>query len=128
MSLERLIDEACEENDIVTPLNFLACVMSGSDPRGVSAIWKLIEGIEEENFGEMPTEEQWEQVIEVVELNYKSKPVDLNSSQRAATLLAEYKHPKRKAKEGDDTSINDSVPELTPTEFNLFKEWFNGGF
>ena len=53
-----------DDNDINAeePLEFLAKVMHGVDPRQKSEILQLVDTIEEENFGDPPTEEQWDSI------------------------------------------------------------------
>lgn len=128
MDIKEQIDEVCEINGISEPLNFLASLMAGKDPRSTSKIWDLIQVIEDENFGDVPTDEQWEEVIQIVRSQYEPEPVDLLTSQKAANTLAEYRHSKRKSIELSTGNGNMEVPELTDGEFDMFEEWFNEQF
>ncbi len=128
MNLESAVSKVCKDVDIEGPLKFLASVMSGVDPRRVSHIWQLVQIIEEENFGDPPTNDQWEEIVEAVERDYEPSPVDLVSSQRAAITLAEYQHPKRKSVEVIGEGGKVEVPKLTDDELDLFEAWFNDQF
>lgn len=128
MGIEEQVSEVCEAQGVSEPLNFLASIMAGKDPRAISRVWELVQAIEEENFGDVPTDDQWEELISIVEKDYEPAPVDLITSQKAATTLAEYRHPKRKSIELSGEHGKVEVPELTNSEFDLFEEWFNDQF
>ena len=128
MDVEEQISVACEDQGVTEPLSFLTSLMAGRDPRYNSLVWELVQTIEEENFGDCPNESQWEELISIVETSYKPKPVDITTSQKAATTLAEYRHPKRKSIELSSTNGAIDVPDLTETEFDLFEEWFSDQF
>lgn len=128
MNVEEQISVACEEQGVAEPLSFLTSLMAGKDPRYNSLVWELVQEIEEENFGDCPNNEQWEELISIVEAAYKPKPVDIATSQKAATTLAEYRHPKRKSIELSTNGGTVEVPDLTSAEFDLFEEWFDDQF
>lgn len=128
MDIKEQIDEVCDANGISEPLSFLASLMAGKDPRSKSEIWDLIQVIEDENFGDAPSDEQWSEVVKIVEKEYEQEPVDLMTSQKAANTLAEYRHSKRKSIELTTGGGNIEVPELTDKEFDMFEEWFNDQF
>lgn len=128
MGIKEQIDEVCEASGISEPLSFLASLMAGKDPRSTSRIWALVQVIEDENFGDVPTDEQWEEIVKLVEAEYEPEPVDLITSQKAANTLAEYRHPKRKSIELTSEGGNMEVPELTEGEFDAFEAWFNDQF
>jgi hypothetical protein len=110
------------------PLEFLAQVMAGIDPRQKSEILQLIDTIEEENFGDPPDEEQWESIKRVVKLYYTHQPVPLGVSAAAARTIAEYKHAKRKSLEITETGAKAVVTDLTDEELDLFEAWFNAQY
>ena len=128
MSEPDLLDDTPEDDIEQKPLQFLEAVMSGIDPRENSRVWEIVQTIEAENFGDPPTMEQWEGLVSAVEVEYKPRPVDLGTSQRAAITLAEYYHPKRKSVEVSQSGEAVQTPELTEQEFELFEEWFNEQF
>lgn len=119
-----------DDNDVNAkePLEFLAKVMDGVDPRQKSEILQLIDTIEEENFGDPPDEEQWESIKRVVKQHYTHQVVPLSVSAAAARTIAEYRHAKRKSLEITELGTKVAVTPLTPEEFELFEVWFNDQF
>lgn len=116
-----------DDNDINAeePLEFLAKVMHGVDPRQKSEILQLVDTIEEENFGDPPTEEQWDSIKRVVKRLYTHQPVPLGVSAAAARTIAEYRHAKRKSLEITEGGARVAITDLTDAELDLFEVWFN---
>ena len=116
-----------DDNDVNAkePLEFLAKVMDGVDPRQKSDILQLIDTIEEENFGDPPDEEQWESIKRVVKQHYTHQPVPLGQSAAAARTIAEYRHAKRKSLEITEVGAKAAITDLTDAELELFEAWFN---
>jgi hypothetical protein len=110
------------------PLEFLAKVMSGVDPRQRSELLKLIDTIEEENFGDPPDEEQWEAIKRTVSLYHEYQPVPLGLSTAAARTIAEYMHAKRKSLEISEHGAHAAVTPLEADELDLFEAWFHDQF
>lgn len=125
MSVSDPLVDLPDDEEQKEPLEFLAQVMSGIDPRQKSEILQLVETIEAENFGDPPDEEQWDQLKRLVERLYKHQPVALAVSAAAARTIAEYKHAKRKSLEISESGAAAEVTELTDTELELFEAWFH---
>lgn len=128
MSSPDLTLEDDNEPEGQEPLEFLAQVMSGIDPRQKSEILRVIDTIEEENFGDPPDEEQWELIKRTVHQFYKHQPVPLGVSAAAARTIAEYKHAKRKSLEITEHAARAEVSDLTDAELELFEVWFNAQY
>lgn len=128
MAAPDLVQVACEEQGAIEPLEFLAALVAGVDPRDRSDILKLVDTIEEENFGDPPDPDQWEQLVNLVRRQYKHTPVPVTTSSAAARTLAEYQHAKRKSIELLTQGAAAQVTDLTPEELELFEAWFNDQF
>lgn len=122
------VEQICAAKGAKEPLEFLAALVAGHDPRELSRIYTMAEAIEEENFGDPPTDEQWEELLQTIRQLYKYAPVGVGVSKSAATTLAEYQHPKRKSIELAGTASLVEVTPLTPEELDLFEEWFHAQF
>lgn len=128
MAGKEATDEVCRAKGAPEPLEFLASLAAGVDPRTLSDVYIVAQQIEDDNFGGPPTTEQWEELLAIIERDYKQAPVPLGISKAAATTLAEYQHPKRKSIELAMNGPAASIPPLTAEELDLFEEWFNGQF
>jgi len=116
------------ESSAAEPLKFLAALMNGTDPREFSSVYTMAQIIEDDNFGDPPTEAQWEELLELIDKQCKHKPVDVGASLTAARTIAEYQHAKRKSIEVVSSSAEIAIPELTENEFDLFEAWFDDQF
>lgn len=125
MSAPDLTLEDDSEQSGQEPLEFLAQVMAGIDPRQKSEILQLVDTIEEENFGDPPDEEQWESIKRLVKRLYAHQPVPLGVSASAARTIAEYRHAKRKSLEITEVGSRTTITDLTDAELDLFEAWFN---
>ena len=125
MSAPDLTLEDDSEQSGQEPLEFLAQVMAGIDPRQKSEILQLVDTIEEENFGDPPDEEQWESIKRLVKRLYVHQPVPLGVSASAARTIAEYRHAKRKSLEITEVGSRTTITDLTDAELDLFEAWFN---
>ena len=117
-----------QSGEIVDPLVFLQSIMSGHDPRKLSAIYALI--IEIDNPGGV-SKYDWERVVDMVKDDYRYASVNINQSMTAGKTLAEYLHPKRKQIELRDSNLNGRSPidvNLSDDEIDRFKERFNNEF
>ena len=103
------------EGNKLSPLQFLEAIQSGQDPRRLSRIYEMVRDIQDFNDGP-PDEEEWFELLKVVEESYKFKPVSLDQSVSAAKTLAEYRHKKMKADELGSKAANDDA------EFSYLKE------
>lgn len=111
------------------PLVFLKAIMDGNDPRKSSQLYNMITGHYEDNFGEPPTVEEWEEIVEYVEENCKNENVSIALSRQAAQTLMEYKHAKKKHGTGSsDADSAAELPPLTEPELELFMDWFDVNF
>ena len=123
------VEQACAEAGAKEPLEFLAALVSGHDPRQLSDVYIMAETIEEENFGDPPNDEQWEELLNLIRQQYKHSPVPVAVSKSAATTLAEYQHSKRKSIEIHAAAGGPvDLPPLTEKELELFEEWFSAQF
>lgn len=122
------IKAACAAKNVAEPLEFLAALMAGADPRALSRVYIMAKEIEEDNFGDPPDAEQWEELLRIIDQDYKHAPVPVGVSKAAAVTLAEYQHPKRKSIELSHTGAAVVVAPLTSEELELFEEWFNEQF
>lgn len=110
------------------PLEFLACLVAGVDPRQKSEILVLVDSIEDENMGDPPDEEQWDTLKRLVSRLYKHQPVPLSVSAGAARTIAEYQHAKRKSVEITQGGEQVQVTALKDEELDLFEAWFNAQY
>lgn len=122
------IDEICSAKGAKEPLEFLASLVAGHDPRLLSDVYIMASNIEEDNFGDPPDPEQWEELLQLIKRQYKHSPVPVGISKSAATTLAEYQHAKRKSIELHTSGEHVQVEPLTAEELDLFEEWFNAQF
>lgn len=123
--MSKLTDEAKREDD---PLAFLRALVEGNDPRKVSKIYTTVMAVYEDNFGAPPCEEDWEEIVELVEKYGKGGKVELSVSRQAAATLAEYQHSKRKSGEGVNEEEAIMLPELTDKELKLYSRWFDAQY
>lgn len=128
MSVSDPLVDLPDDEEQREPLEFLAQVMAGTDPRQKSEILQLVETIEAENFGDPPDEEQWDMLKRCVERLYKHQPVALAVSASAARTIAEYKHAKRKSLEISETGTAAQATPLTDEELDLFEAWFHAQY
>lgn len=130
MSVEQDVDKACEAVGATDPLAFLAAVASGIDPREQATVYTIITRIDDDNFGDVPDAEQWEELLKAARNtpNVRFKPVSLDVSMTAVKTLAEYKHPKRKSVELSVDGGEVSLPPLDAEELDVFEGWFNDQF
>lgn len=110
------------------PLRFLKKVMEGKDPRRKNPVVKKIREIYEYNFGAPPDQDQWDELVKMIE-KYEADIPDLRASQSAASDLANYLHARRKQIDVKSKSVI-AVQDirLTKDEINDFWKKFNGNF
>lgn len=128
MAGKEAVAAVCAARGLKEPLEFLASLMAGQDPRELSHIYTMAEAIEDDNYGDPPDAEQWEELLTLIRTQYKHAPVPVGISKAAATELAQYQHPKRKSIELATTGAAVDIKPLTDEEFELFEEWFRGQF
>lgn len=122
------IDAICAAKGAKEPLEFLASLMAGHDPRQLSEVYIMAETIEDENFGDPPDAEQWEELLALIKRLYKYEKVPVGISKAAATTLAEYQHAKRKSVELHTSGVAVEIPPLTDADLDLFEGWFHAQF
>lgn len=128
MAGKEAVKAICDARGLKEPLEFLASLMEGHDPRELSKIYTMAESIEEDNFGDPPDSEQWEELLNLIRTQYKHAPVAVGISKAAATELAQYQHSKRKSVEISNVGAQVELGPLTEEELELFEAWFNGQF
>jgi len=134
--LDKLRDEVsrlCERTDVPEPGEFLASLMSGTDPRPRSnLLFKYIKNIVDELGPEVPpTPDEWEFIVDII-LNsglYENEPVSLDVSVQSANKLMDFLHAKLKAIElNAEIDINARVVPLSDDEIKRFKEVWDSRF
>ena len=128
-ALFEAIEKVCRDGGVDEPAQFLASVMTGTDPREpVSELFRLVLKIGEDR----PTQGQWEELRTLVLESpaYKPTRVSFAASQKAAKTLLEYLHPKLKSTEVSarlSAAVGITAP-LTPEDVKTFEDWFTGEF
>ena len=121
------LDAEAEESD--DPLAFLKSIMEGNDPRKSSELYNMIMEEYEDNFGEPPCAERWEEIVEFIEENCRNEKVPVALSRQAAQTLMEYRHAKKKQGSGKNLAETTAeLPPLTEPELELFMDWFDANF
>ncbi len=112
------------END---PLDLLRAIAKGKDPRRNSALWVMVQRLND--FGGPPSLTEWEELVELIELEYSEEWVPLAMSLRAAEILARYTHPHLKAIDAEQqVQVGDHLKPLSDDEIERFKLVFNDVF
>lgn len=122
--------ELIRKGEASDPLVFLESVMNGQDPRRHSRAYELMQDILQFSEDGLPTPEDWNELCDVIEADYRYHVVSINESTSAARTLTEYLHPKLKSLQIEESGLNKSsaAGDLTAEEIQLFKEKFNEGF
>lgn len=124
-SLYNDLAEVCANQEIMHPGGFLANLMAGIDPRnGVSRIAQIIESIRMRGPGEMPSEDEWSELADLISLSplIRGESVPLEVSARAAKELLPYLYEARKAAKGEAEPAPPAVcSPLTKAEIEAFK-------
>lgn len=127
-TLEDSVRTLCDELKVPEPVEFLAQVMAGHDPRHLSDIYQMILDFEEEH-GENELPDQWDYIELVIRIKekYQFFPVVLEQSFDAAKRIMEYTHAKKKQVDHSGYIITDSadIAPLTEKEVDLFMKKFN---
>lgn len=111
----------------VDPLVSLEAYASGQDPRSISELYTYITDLHDLNNGP-PDADDWAEIVDMVQ-EYKYKPVPLETSLKASTVLAEYLHAKRKQIETvDKNSVGIQDIKLDEFDIELVKEIFERDF
>lgn len=115
------------DHEEFSPLELFENLAQGTDPREVNPLFTAIMELNDDNFGDAPSLEDWENLVALAK-TCKPANVPVATSLAAAKALAEYKFPKRKSIEiTTDTQVEELAP-LTEEELELFDEWFNTNF
>lgn len=126
-TLEDSVRTLCDELKVPEPVEFLAQVMAGHDPRHLSDIYQMILKFEEE-YGEFETPDQWDYTELVVKIKekYQFFPVVLEQSFDAAKRIMEYTHAKKKHVDHSGHILDSAaVSPLTEEEVDVFKKKFD---
>lgn len=113
---------------------FLACIMTGRDPRPIdSPLFTLVKRIAMRQYdmsimsASMPNEFEWSEIVNIV-LNsglYQKAFVDVKQSQQAAEKLMEYLHAKMKSVElSGSIDHHIKIEPLTGRALEAFKDRF----
>lgn len=128
-TLEQNVKDFCEELKVPEPVEFLAQVMAGHDPRRLSAIYEMVLALEQQYGESLPDEWDYLELIFKIKERYQFAPVVLNESFTAARQLLEYTHAKKKQVEHSGSVLDaDAISPLTDEEVELFMEKFNEYF
>jgi len=133
--LRERVSRLCDRTDVPEPGEFLASLMSGSDPRRRDPLLRsLVLAVVRESGGDQsipPNSEDWSEIVSLVLDSglYETEPVPLEVSTAAARELLQYLEAKLKAVEvSGDLDVNLRVVPLTDDEIKRFKGIWDGQF
>lgn len=123
--LNDIVEDACKNAGIPTPIEFATQLMAGKDPRNQSMIHEMVLDIQ--SMGDLPDEAEWAELCEVIEVQYRYRPVTLEISEKANKQLMEYMHSKKKAIE---LEVNGGIelPPMTQEDMEIYEEWFDENY
>lgn len=134
-ALRDKVARLCGETDVPEPAEFLASVMSGTDPRRRDPLLRsLVLSAVRENGGDRttpPSPDDWSFIVDLVLDSglYDAEPVPLDVSYAAAKELLQYLESKLKAVEVSGTlDANVHVVPLSDEEIQRFKEIWDSRF
>lgn len=129
------VSRLCERTEVPEPGEFLASLMSGTDPRKRDPLLRsLVLGVIRGNGGDRtvpPSPEDWSFIVDVVLDSglYDDEPVTLETSYAAAKELMNYLNAKLKAIElSGEVDHNVRVVPLTDEEIERFKTIWDSKF
>lgn len=119
-----------ENGQASDPLIFLEALMNGQDIRKTSKIHEMVSDIVDFNGDEPPSPDEWRELVEAIDKEFRYDTVGLSVAFQAAKTLAEYIHPKLKNLNvsGEIANGERLSTALTEEEIELFKERFNDEF
>lgn len=119
-----------ESGQASDPLIFLEALMNGQDIRKTSKIHEMVSDIVDFNGDEPPNADEWRELVEAIDKEFRYDTVGLSVAFQAARTLAEYVHPKLKNLNvsGNLANGENVASDLTEEEIELFKEVFNDEF
>ncbi len=124
--IEKKIKKLCRKHKVVEPLEFLAQIAAGKDPRYISDLFDRVIAIEEQYGDDVPDEWDWLEIKEVIKERYKHFLVPVNESTKAANQLLEYSHAKKKqVTHSGNIETTNVVQPLTRKEIRQFTRKFN---
>lgn len=126
-TLEESVRILCDELKVPEPVEFLAQVMAGHDPRQLSDIYQMILDFEDQyGDGEVPDQWDWVELVVKIKEKYQFFPVILDQSFDAAKRIMEYTHAKKKQVDHSGHILDsDAVSPLTEKEVEIFMKKFN---
>ena len=130
-SIEKRIEQMCEDTNTPTPLVFLKTVMDGKDPRRNSNIFRHLLVIEEMyGIGEAPPagSYEWAELVDMIKMDYQQAPVTLQESQQAAKQVAEYMHSKKRNVQIQAQVTQVEVTALSAQEVKVFQRKFDSKY
>ncbi|PHS61205.1 MAG: hypothetical protein COB09_18630 [Thalassobium sp.] len=128
--VEKKVFDMCEETGTPMPLEFLATIMSGRDPRRNSNIYTHLKLIQDHYQDDAPPSHShyWEDLVYMIENEYEEAPVTLQESQAAAKQIAEYVHSKKRNVQVSGELTVQKVQPLTSKEVRLFQKKFDSRY
>lgn len=130
------VNKICKRNKTPGPVEFMAEVLSGHDPRRETGeLYELVSDIQrdlDETLEDRPTAEQWEELLKLVLDSglYEKQPVPLKDSLDVAKELTKYLHPQLSKQQVQSTNVTVAVKPVTLTDDQVAQalEWFDATF
>jgi hypothetical protein len=125
LSLLERVQSVCLAEGCPEPIEWLAEVMSGKDPRAdASPLFHLVSLLVQQNGDGVPSPEDWKEIRDMILLDPVYKPVRIEHtvSMRAAEKLIEHLHPKLKALDVSGVEAPKGVADLTEAEAEILKK------
>jgi hypothetical protein len=128
--------KVCKANKAPGPVEFMASVLAGIDPRkDLSELFELVRDIQERidtDLDVKPTAHEWDMVYELITKSglYERQPVHLKESLDVAKELTKYLHPQLSKQQVQSQILQVQVKpvELSDDQLDKVLDWFDDTF